>query len=103
MLTDGRLERLVGEFMNARWPEALWPVVNACLGFPLRKSEPGEPLAVRCVSSVFTLRKIALRCAAMQDRSLLADWFRACGQFGFGVKGGTEHVYHASRAAGPCF
>ena len=27
----------------------------------------------------------------------MSEWFKVVGQYGFGVKGGVEHVYHCTK------
>jgi hypothetical protein len=94
-LSDKLIRHLTRCYMNAWVPRGVICVLASARGFIIDKGE-GEP---RCVHSVLTLRKIASRTAVIQDRDWIGLDLAEVGQYGVGVKGGVEFVYHVNRCA----
>jgi hypothetical protein len=94
-LDDELIRHLVDCLMNGRVPDGSPQVLGSARGFIIDKGG-GEP---RCVHSVMCVRKIAARTAVTQDREWIGPDLAEVGQYGIGVKGGVEFVYHANRCA----
>jgi len=80
------------DFMNARFPEDMWPILGTARAYAVVK-DGGK---FRFVSNVWILRKIAERAGIYQQKLPLTAHFRSVGQQGFGVSGGVEYVHRAN-------
>ena len=94
-LSGTLVHKLVYRFNNGQLPVAARPFLAGARGCVVAK-ENGK---ARGVHSVLTLRKVAFRVDMLQSRADIAEDFAAVGQFGVGVRGGVEFVYHTNALA----
>jgi hypothetical protein len=88
-------EEFVRSFMRADVPMAARELLAGSRGFLVDKGD-GKARAVCAVSA---LRRVAERCALLQDREIFAAFLVKAGQYGIGLPGGVEFVYHTNMLA----
>jgi hypothetical protein len=89
------LEDLVVSYMRADVPACAKVLISGSRGYIVDKGDGGA----RVVCAVLTLRRVAERCAALQDREAFAQVLTKAGHYGIGVPGGVEFVYHCNMLA----
>jgi len=89
------LEGLVVAYMRADVPEVAKEFIAGSRGYIVSKSS-GE---ARVVCAVLTLRRVAERCAMVQDREAFGRLLALAGHYGMCIDGGVEFVFHANLLA----
>ena len=89
---------LVECYMNADFPEELWPWICSASLFAIDKNGDGRPESARPIGAGCVLRRFAWRCALLMDAQAIAAHFLPH-QFACCVPGGVEFCHHVVRIA----
>ncbi|MEE2837201.1 MAG: hypothetical protein VYB65_14380, partial [Myxococcota bacterium] len=96
------LSFLVEFYMNADFPEELWPWIASASLFAIDKTGEGKPEGARPIGAGTVYRRLAWRCALAIDAERIASLFLPH-QFACCVPGGVEFCHHIVRIAGELF